>query len=1005
MLKKLRKILAAIALVVVLVSFAEPTFAFSSTGSDKWVAGQYDSGIKTTDSSSKTGVIIRRLTNYTTKEKITVFCAEFGVDSSTGDIENAQHIIPTDPAMKTACKIAYFGWYSRYGEYAVDGGILTEGFKQVKKDYVFTQQMIWEVLGQSNATFIDSNIQNQYILFKNQINSNIENMQKKPSFSGTTIILDLGNTITLTDTNGVLASYTSLDKTIEGIRIVHNKGENTMTITVNNNCTLENYTISEETMKSWGFIKEESKDNDTTIFFSFKDGVQDQLYSMHYNDPVTMSMNLQINLFGKLELNKLDGNGKLIDGAIFQINGPENFSKEVTVANGKITLDNLKRGTYTIKEKIAPTGYLINTNTYTVEVVANQTATQSIVNKEPTGTISIIKEYTKTGSTPQGDAKLEGAVYKIYANEDIYNVAKTKKFYSNGDLVATRTTNLKGETEEITNLPLGKYVVKEEKAPIGYLIDESKYEVNLSYKDQYTKIITVNITSKDTVKGMQVHIYKSGIKESSGLVPGLAGAEFTIKLYTDVENAYKQGYSYAEVWDGIDEYGNSVKVDSQRVEEAQKIAPTYEKIITDKNGDTYTKNKLPYGKYIVKETKTPKDFECAVDFAFSITQDESEFQEVAKKVKHLVVNNEPLESYIKIIKKDLGTGKIITLNNAIFEIKATQDIYDRGTGKIIYKAGEIIEKKLIANSDEILLPVGSYEIIEIEAPNGFVKVDKTIAFKIEGIRDYEKNENGDYIKEIIIENEQPTGTLIVNKNIIQRESIDTSLVNINDLSGIQFKLKAKEDVIDYADGSVIYKKGQKVGTYNLDETGNLKIENLPMGIYELQEVKTLDGLILDTTKYEVKFIQKDELTKVYEQNKSIENYTTIVEFSKKDISGENQLGGAKLILVDKQGNVIDSWISTNKNYIIEGLTVGKEYTLIETESPNGYEIADPIIFKVEEGKETQLIEMRDKPIIEPVYDETILNIQTGNEMNYELLIYNIAFSGLGIFLISKKLSF
>ena len=128
---------------------------------------------------------------------------------------------------------------------------------------------------------------------------------------------------------------------------------------------------------------------------------------------------------------------------------------------------------------------------------------------------------------------------------------------------------------------------------------------------------------------MQVHIFKSGIKENSGLVSGLEGAEFTIKLYSDVENAYNQGYSYAEVWNGIDEYGNKVSVDKNRVQEAQKIAPTYEVITTDEDGNAYTQNKIPFGKFIVKESATPKDFESAADFTFTITKDESEISEVA----------------------------------------------------------------------------------------------------------------------------------------------------------------------------------------------------------------------------------------------------------------------------------------------------------------------------------------------------------------------------------------
>ena len=132
--------------------------------------------------------------------------------------------------------------------------------------------------------------------------------------------------------------------------------------------------------------------------------------------------------------------------------------------------------------------------------------------KEPTGSISIIKKDIKTGSVTQGDAVFEGAVYKVYAKEDIYNKAKTKKFYSKGDLVATRTMNEKGTTEDITNLPLGKYLVKEEVAPKGYMLDTKEYEVNLTYKNQHEEIISNTTTSLEKVKEMGIHIFKSGIK-------------------------------------------------------------------------------------------------------------------------------------------------------------------------------------------------------------------------------------------------------------------------------------------------------------------------------------------------------------------------------------------------------------------------------------------------------------------------------------------------------------
>ena len=1081
--KKMKKLLVVMLLFLLVFSSVQPIFAVS--GSGQWVGGQYGSKIYTTDNNNDgNGVLIRRLINNTTGEKITVFCAEHGVEFDTGTVYDGKYYTPTDPAIKKACKIAYFGWYKVNGNYVVDGGILDDSWAyELRLSYVFTQQYIWETLQQSNATFIDGNIQNRYVQFKQNIDNQINNIQKRPSFNGQTITVQAGETITITDTNGVLSDYNSINKSIDGITFVHNKGENTISITVDENCSLENYRISDNTMKSWGMIKEETQDNDTTIYFSFKEGVQNQLYALHYNDPVTLNMNLQIDSFGKLELSKLNEDGDLISGAVFNITGPDGYNKDVTVTNGKITLEKLKKGTYIIKEIEAPSGYLLNTKTYNVEVKVNQTATQAVVNteptgtftlvkknadksaklqgaeyriwndnydktfttnengeikveglklgkynyqetkapegyliddtvysfelkykdqntsvvyasaertdREPTGTISIIKKDIKTGSMPQGDAVFEGAVYKVYAKEDIYNEAKTKKFFSNGDLVATRTMNEKGATEDITNLPLGKYVVKEEVAPLGYMLDTKEYEVNLTYNNQNEDIISNTTTSFEKVKEMGVHIFKSGIKENSGVTPGLEGAEFTIKLNSAVEKAYEQGYSYSEVWNGIDERGNQVEVDSKRVAEAQVIAPTIETIITDENGDAYTQNNLPYGKYIVKETKTPADYEPSVDFTFSITEDESEVEEIAKKTKHIVVNNEQLETYIKLIKKDQNTGKLVTLNSTTFEIKATKDIYDRATNKIIFKKGETISQKVgnttytsfTTNADNIVvpdnsyhsnndnmaevttplkLPVGSYEITELKVPDGFLQLESPITFEIKNIKDYDTDKDGDFIKEIVVENEQPTGTINLDKTIAIREDVDTSLVDISDLSGIEFKLTAKEDIIDKADGSVIYKKGQEIKTYNLSKDGKLTITDLPMGIYEIEETKTLDGLILNTTKYEVKFEQKDLTTKVYDNQLDVSNDTTLVDFSKTDITGDKELPGAKLQVIDEEGNVVDKWTSTENTHKIEGLKVGSEYTLKEEIAPDGYVISNEVKFTIKDTNEIQKVNMKDK---------------------------------------------
>lgn len=720
---------------------------------------------------------------------------------------------------------------------------------------------------------------------------------------------------------------------------------------------------------------------------------------------------------GRLLIHKVSENNDKVGGAVFSVIAEENIKNvagtktfylkgqevaKITSANGTgiAEIAELPLGKYSVREIQAPRGYLLNEQVFQVNLEYKNSTTpvieldiKGVINHEPTGTIAIVKKDSKTGSVAQGDATLENAVYKIYANEDIYNVAKSKKFYSKGDLVATRNTDKDGNTTDVTGLPLGTYIVKEETAPKGYLLDTTTYEVKLEYKDQYEKVIYGRADSKDKVKEMGVHIFKSGIKVNSGETPGLAGSEFTIKLNSAVEKAYENGYSYAEVWNGIDEYGNKVEVDESRVAKAQEIAPTYEAIVTNESGNAYTQNKLPYGTYIVKETITPKDYETATDFIFSITDDETEIQDVAKKVKHIVVNNEQQETYIKLVKKDLKTNKTVTLTNATFQIKATKDIYDRATGKILYKKGEAVSQKIgsttynsfTTNADNLVVPdksyindkenkgtvvtplkleVGSYEIVEIKIPDGFLQLDDSVKFDVKGIRNYDKDQDGDFIKEIIIKNEQPTATIIIDKSIALRENVDTSIVDtsivdISDLSNIQFKLTAKDNVIDKADGSVIYKKGQEIRTLNLDKNGNLKIEELPIGVYELQEIKTLDGLVLNDTKYEFKFEKKDDTTKVYTQTREVINDTTLTEISKQDITGDKELEGAKLTVLDGD-KVIDTWLSTDKTHKIEGLKVGTEYTLKEEIAPDGYVRATEIKFKVENTKETQKVKMIDK---------------------------------------------
>ena len=724
---------------------------------------------------------------------------------------------------------------------------------------------------------------------------------------------------------------------------------------------------------------------------------------------------------GKITVKKINNIGNNLQGATFQIIANHNITNKAgtkifytegqiaktitTNSNGLAEASGLPLGEYRIKEIKAPNGYLLNTKVITTNLKYKDQntavityTTDNIIDTEPTGTITFDKIDKETNKVAQGDSTLQGAVYTLYAAEDIYNVARTKKFYTKDQIITTRTTDKNGNCTSITDLPMGKYYVKETKAPEGYLLDTSRHDITLSYKDQNTAVITEKRTYSDQVKKRDVSLFKSGINKLSGKTPGLQSAEFTIKLNKDVQKAYSMGYSYAEVWGGIDENGNKVNVDQLRVQSALKIAPNYAKSSTDKEGYIYVDN-LPYGKYYVKETATPKDFETAVDFTFTISQDKSEIAKDSQKTLRLVVNDEQLESYVTLVKKDKTTGKTISLNSAVFKIKAASDIIDRATGKVLYAKGSYITQKVgrttydtfTTNSKNLVvsnkkneftsifddlgtvttplkLPVGKYEIEEIQAPTGFLDLEGKLEFSIENLRDYDKDQDGDFTKEVDILNEQPTGTIIIDKTITNPDTtVNKSLIDRTDLSGIQFTLFAKDKIKDMADDSLIYDKNQIVGVYNLNKDGTLEINKLPMGEYFLKETKTLNGLVTNDEIYNITFTKNDNVTKVYTNKLDVENNAILVAISKVELTSSDEVLGAKLQVIDSTGNVIDEWVSDGTSHIIEGLNHNEKYTIKEIETPEGYYINEnDFEFTLNDTKDIQNIKVTNELVLKNI---------------------------------------
>lgn len=720
--------------------------------------------------------------------------------------------------------------------------------------------------------------------------------------------------------------------------------------------------------------------------------------------------------FGYIDLKKTSANPDMtnnsrlysLEGAKYGIYEGDSLVQELTTdVNGYAKSSLLLEGKYTVKEISASKGYDVDQTSHGVTVTRGQTVTTNVTEKPKNDPVAltIVKNDAET-LDPQGGANLAGAEFTVKYYDGFYTkdnlpskatrtwVLQTKQVtYSNGKKVYVAGFNITGSyikdrsdalytnTNGVATLPLGTISIEETKAPEGYFLKgaklnvtdtasgttssviDGKYVAQINEQYQGAKFQFGNDANQmivqEKIKKQRIQLFKSGEREGiSGVVKGLQGAEFTWKLKTEVDNVG---------WDN---------------------AKTYAVITTNENGRAVT-DYLPYGKYLVRETKTPKDYMTAPDFTVSVTKDSSEYNEL-EQVKLVSVNNKPFASYVKLVKVDEDTGKKVTLNSASFKIKDAQGNY------VVQKVSGTKVDTFTTNSDNEIIPVvekgtvtlplmlnaGTYTIEEIKTPKGFLDLEKPVEFVISSTYDYDVDEDADPIVEVKIRNRQPKGEIKLNKTVMDLDT-DTDLVDRSDLSKIQFVLKAKEDIYSSIDGSLMFEKdsvittensgaivntGSEVGNgiYALSLDGHLDISNLPMSTkgasYYLQEVKTLDGCVLDTAQYDAVFKQSDFTTKNYIKSFDVENKTTDFEFNKTDVTGDKEVEGAQLTITDEDGNVVDQWTSDGKVHSIEGLVVGKTYTLSETVTAKDYVKATDIKFTVKNSSELETVTMKDKQV-------------------------------------------
>ena len=754
---------------------------------------------------------------------------------------------------------------------------------------------------------------------------------------------------------------------------------------------------------------------------------------------------------------KVDGKtvvpkGTLIEKATTGADGKASYKAELPI-----------NYSYSIWEIQAPELYLRNsedTYTFTFKFTNDKEEkvnfSHTFTNKRVNATIDLVKEDSETGNSAQGDAVFEGAIYGLYAREDINHPdGRSGVLYKKDEQVATLMTDKEGKAS-VSNLYLGKYYLKEITPPVGYLLDEEEHDVNCNYEGDQVETVKRNTVSKEDVIKQPFQLIKAADNDKTD-ADLLKGAGFSAYLISSL--TVKDDGSY--------DFTNATPI---VLTEDGKT-----EMFTDERGYACS-IPIPYGRYIVRETTTPHNFMPVDDFIVTVTENST-----TPQVWRVLLDDE-FKAKLKIVKQDDETKQPVLLANTEFKV------YDLDAKKYVEQVttypNTVVHKSYFTDENGYLilpesLKCGNYRIEEVSAPDGYtqntqyveIKVDKNTAYQMDSV-------SGDAIITVTYENHPVKGKLVIHKSGETLKSFKKDFVyEETSLEGAEFEIYAAEDIFtpdhqvdEQGNRHVIYAKDTLVKTVTTNKNGEAVIKDLPLGKYRVKETKAPAGFVLNPDSQEVAFIYKDQNTPEIEEKlefsnerqkvelsvekrdaetgkalkgatfglynkeaissgdkvivkadtllqeitsnekgkaaftldlplgryyvkelqapagyvssdeilefdatyqgqdvktiklKSVKkNQPTTVEVTKADITTGTELDGASMSVLDKDGNVIDSWTSVKDSpHVIKRLQVGKTYILREELAPYGYLRATDVEFTISDTAEVQKVKMEDE---------------------------------------------
>ena len=568
-----------------------------------------------------------------------------------------------------------------------------------------------------------------------------------------------------------------------------------------------------------------------------------------------------------------------------------------------------------------------------------------------------VTENKTVTATATVSAKMVGAlkVRKVYVNAakqklDLKNVVITVT-NSSGAVVAKWNTKDQNP-KTITNLPLGKYTIKEVSAPAGYV--KSK-DIQVTVQPNKTEEITLEntktpnpiyISKQDATTGKELPGAKLVLKNSSGTkieewtsttTPHVVSKQLTPGKYTLTETIAPEGYikTTETVTFTVDNDGNvsgkvvmknkpksKISISKQDITTKTEL-PGAKLVLKNSNGsvvEEWTSGSTPHviskalaaGTYTLTETIAPTGYQVSTE-TIKFTVDAN--GNVAAPV---VMYNKPKDKTpVYISKQDATTGT---------ELPGAHLVLKDSKGNVVEEWDSATTPHLVSKE----LSAGNYTLTETIAPKGYQLTTETVTFTVDS--------EGKVAKPVVMYNKPKENKPVY----ISKQDATTG----SELAGAHLVLKDS--------------LGTTIEEWTSTNSPHLVSKQLTPGKYTLTETIAPDGYIKTTETVSFTVNSDGGVDKpVVMKNKP----ATSVKISKQDITTSKELPGAKLTVKNAKGEIIDEWVSTTTpHYLPADLPAGK-YTLIETKSPEGYGLSDEIVdFEVLDNGVPQTVVMTNSPI-------------------------------------------